>query len=162
YREHRFMWVGLVVVSTAVLVVTAPLLDTGGGPVEQAQQAELLVAAAAVLVWAYGVVCGAMTLAGEVEEATMPFLDLLPRSRSLLWRTKVLAAAVLVLADAAVLAGALALLNRGSDVTAGLSVFGLLAAFGLAGLGWALLFAANSSTVLVSLGLALAAQCVLA
>ena len=53
----------------------------------------------------YGLICGAMLLAGEREMGTLPFLDALPGLRRQLWRAKCLAGVLLVIAQVAVLMG---------------------------------------------------------
>jgi hypothetical protein len=58
-----------------------------------------------VLAVAYGMVCGAMMLAGEEEGRTNAFLDGLPVLRSNIWLTKAVVGAFLILTQGLVLAG---------------------------------------------------------
>ena len=51
-----------------------------------------------VLSWTYGLICGAMLLAGERGVGTLPFLDALPGLRWRLWLAKCLAGLLLVFA----------------------------------------------------------------
>ena len=59
-------------------------------------------AAASILTAMYGLVCGAMMLAGERESHGMAFLDILPLSRAELWWSKCLIGLVFVLLYSAV------------------------------------------------------------
>ena len=42
----------------------------------------MVVLAVVLVAWAYGLICGAMLLAGEREMGTLPFLDALPGLRA--------------------------------------------------------------------------------
>ena len=80
YREQRIAWAALAFVGAATLFALPELPAPRG--LEWEPQARDEVASSVVLVaWAYGVICGAMLLAGEREAGTLPFLDALPGLR---------------------------------------------------------------------------------
>jgi hypothetical protein len=161
YREQRLVWLVLAVLSAVTLAAAAALLDPGG-PAGQSRQAELLLALAAFLTWAHGMVCGAIMLAGEVEEGTMPSLDLLPCTRSQLWRMKTLTGTILVLGNALSLTAVLTSLAAVPQVIGGIVTLGLLVAFGMIGFAWAILASSSSTTVLVAIGKAIGWQALVA
>jgi hypothetical protein len=107
YREHRSVWFTMVVLTGllafAIIQLSAP--------------ADLYVAgrvALAVLglAGAYGVVCGAMMLAGEREAGTLVFLDIFLGRRGLLWLWKALIGVLLAAAEALAVALVLHLLKE--------------------------------------------------
>ena len=94
YREHRSIWLALAFSGVAV-VFGVPLLyqpPPGQVPIFH----EMLAVTVVILAWAYGVVCGAMLLAGEREGGTQKFLDMLPTSRLPLWLAKCIIGGLLV------------------------------------------------------------------
>lgn len=94
-REQRNVWLAMALLAALVLgsiyALTDPVMriDRGG----EKQLALLFFAVVAACT--YGVVGGAITLAGEREAGTLSFLTTLPASRSRVWRTKLLTAAIL-------------------------------------------------------------------
>ncbi len=155
YREQRAVWLVLALAGAGVLL-GAPLLYrplTDALPAFQA----IMGIAAGVLAWTYGLVGGAMLLAGERETGTQTFLDTLPTRRLWLWFNKCLIGGVLLYVQLALLAAWVLL--RGyfppGDALAGL--LPLLDA-GMLGFGWGLLFSALAGNTLHAIGLALLGQ----
>jgi hypothetical protein len=123
--------------------------------------------AAALLVWAYGMICGAMLLAGEREEGTLGFLDTLPLSRFRLWLVKGQLGLVLLGGQIVVLCGCLAALRSteqptllgGANISQPLWPFVLLMlVLGLVGMAYGLLFSARGENVLHTIGMAIIGQ----
>ena len=81
YREHRSIWLTMVVM-TGLLAAGLALFAT---PEEGLVRVGLSVLGMAAV---YGVVCGAMMLAGEREAGTLVFLDIFLGRRGLLWLWK--------------------------------------------------------------------------
>src|SRR5262245_30248305 len=104
YREHRVVWLALAAVSAAALL-GLPALLAPEGLATNANVRDTLRLLTPALAWTYGLVCGAMLLAGERENGTLDFLDALPGRRLGLWRVKCLAGVLFLAAHAAVLAG---------------------------------------------------------
>src|SRR5262245_12023971 len=153
YREQRFVWVTLAVVAVGVLV-GLPLVFEPGGFRYRSELRTSLKVVTLVMAWTYGLVCGAMLLAGEREAGTDGFLDALPASRLGLWWAKLLAGLALVLSQVAFLAG-LALVMRvpeDQDIPPGLL---LLPGSGLLGLAWGMLLSTRADNVLSAIGQAI-------
>jgi hypothetical protein len=157
YREHRRVWLVTATVSWIALLVLAPVLDPSGLPT-QTGKAELLFAVAACLTWAYGMVCGAMLLSGEVEGGTMFWLDLLPCARRRLWQTKAAAGTGLVAANAFVVGAAVLFQQVIFTVGQACGVVAALFAAGMIGMAWAILFSVRGTTVLQVISQALGVQ----
>src|SRR5262249_56577772 len=85
WREHRHVWLLMAALGAVLLVGLSLVLPTESGNAETP-----LVVAALVLAVTYGLVCGAMMLAGEHECGTLAFLDTLPALRLRLWGGKAL------------------------------------------------------------------------
>ena len=156
YREQRVAWAALAAVG-ALAVFVLPLIDSA----ENLDHGREAVAALAVtvLAWAYGLICGAMLLAGERETGTLPFLDGLPGLRGQLWRGKCLAGVLLVVAQVAVLMGlaaAAGVFAASWPTAAGL--FLAMPGAALVGLGWGMLFSSFGRNVLNTILLAMAGQ----
>ncbi|MFM7148808.1 MAG: hypothetical protein ACKO23_03100, partial [Gemmataceae bacterium] len=95
-REQLVPWLGLAL--TGVLIFTlVPRLADPKSRVDQQGLRFLLPAMAVALAWVYGLICGAMLLAGEQETGTQDFLDQLPAGRWHLWRSKAFAGAMFLL-----------------------------------------------------------------
>jgi hypothetical protein len=154
YREQRGVWLAMGCFAGLVLVLFAPwLLPASLGPEERRA---FLVAAGGILAWAYGVVSGAMLLAGEREGGTLAFLDELPARRGQVWMAKCLTGMALVLAFTVLVAVAIACVLRSAHAWEPAA----LVLAGLCGLGWGLAFSATGSTVLAVIGWAMGAQVV--
>jgi hypothetical protein len=146
-REQRAAWLAITAIGTALIVVTAQWLQGGAGPTPDSRAA-YLVAGALLLSWCYGIVSGAMLLAGEREDGTLEFIDSLPVWRARLWRVKGLAALGLLVAQAAVAAPVLAALGAVGTVTAATTAMAGMLAAGSVGLGWGLFCSAQAPTVM--------------
>lgn len=170
YREHRLIWLAMLVTNCGALVGLSQLDQTFFSPRGQSRL-EILGPVAALLVWGYGMICGAMLLAGEREEGTLPFLDILPVSRFRLWLGKGQVGLLLLVGQIVVLYGVLAgllaaegigLLN-GADASQPLWPFGLfMLVLGLIGMAYGLFFSARGENVLITIGKAVAGQIVAA
>lgn len=113
-REQGLIAVMLVVLGGALLVAAAALADP---PSPSAPATDVVASLGAgrlltlMLVVTAGMVCGGALFAAEKEAGTMAFLDALPAARWPLWRAKLIAGAVLALAQVAVLMGVAAALD---------------------------------------------------
>ena len=157
YREQRIAWAALAFVGAATLFALPELLAPRG--LEWEPQARDEVASSVVLVaWAYGVICGAMLLAGEREAGTLPFLDALPGLRGQVWRAKCLAGVVLVVAQVAVLAGLTAAASLFPNWGQAAATLIGMAGAALFGLAWGMLFSSVGRSVMNMILVSLAAQ----
>jgi hypothetical protein len=156
YREHRSIWLAMAATAVILLVGVSQLMTTSGSADTWSRAA--LAGAAVVLAWTYGMVCGGMLLAGERENHTLSFLDILPVRRAELWWGKCLVGVLLVLTQAVVLAGLTIGLNLYSGPLDLALALLMLACWGLIGLAWGLLFSADGHNVLLVVGLAIATQ----
>src|SRR5262249_916206 len=102
YREHQTVWVAMAALATLVVVGMAQVVAPNG--VASAPQPKVITLAFAALLMAgtYGLVCGAMMVAGERESRTLGFLDTLPAGRTRVWLTKLSSGLVFTLAQALV------------------------------------------------------------
>jgi hypothetical protein len=110
YREHRSIWLTMVIM-TVVLGYGLALLISAG----ETNTAQMLgTSALSILGMAvtYGAVCGAMMFAGERESGTLVFLDIFLGRRGLLWLGKFLIGVVLAVSEALAVAGALHFLRQ--------------------------------------------------
>ncbi len=159
YREHRAVWLVLAAAGGAGLYGLSQLMAPGG--FLGSRDAHYSLRATAVLfAWTYGMVCGAMLLANEVEAGTITFLDMLPVRRKELWLVKCLFGLLLLGAQVAVLTGlviGLGIVETRLQFLA--TLLGMLY-FGLLGLSWGLLFSARGENVLNVIGLAFLGQIV--
>ena len=153
YREQRSIWLALALVAAASLLGANAALGEG----HQAEEGrDLLAVVTVVLAWTYGLVCGAILLAGEREAGTQAFLDTLPAARLRLWGAKCLSGGLFLLLMLVVLgclSGWLGLAPREHPIVALTLVMG-----GLAGFGWGLFFSALTRSVLAAIGLAIVVQ----
>src|SRR5262245_15901281 len=97
-REQWVIWLVLALVAAGGLAGLSALLTPGPN------RDEMLTAVLWLSAWGYGLVCGALLLAGEVEGETQAFLDSLPGTRPRIWRVKAAAGLLLVAAQFAALA----------------------------------------------------------
>jgi hypothetical protein len=109
WREHRLLAAVLLVVGASYLII---LRSAGPQPRSQATIASLLFTVT-LLAAGYGLIGGAMLLAGDREERAQGFLDQLTPSRLSLWVAKVLVGAGFTLLHSLLLA--LMLLSIWSD-----------------------------------------------
>jgi ABC-type transport system involved in multi-copper enzyme maturation permease subunit len=88
YREHRSVWLTLMLVAVGTLVGLVQYFAPGGAETLSHGDITTVVVATLVMPGMYGVVCGSMMLAGERESRTILFLDTLPATRLGLWGGK--------------------------------------------------------------------------
>src|SRR5262249_6808156 len=91
YREHRHVWVAMAAFAALLLYAMLQLLAPHGPGAGRDDANVAFVSALLVLAVTYGIVCGAIMLAGEQEGGTLGFLDTLPTLRRGLWAAKLLA-----------------------------------------------------------------------
>jgi ABC-type transport system involved in multi-copper enzyme maturation permease subunit len=102
YREHRSVWIAMALLAVISLAVAAEALLPQGIKGASEDNVASLVGGALILTAMYGLVCGAMMLAGERESRGMGFLEALPLSRAELWWSKCLFGLIFVLLYSAV------------------------------------------------------------
>lgn len=96
YREHRSIWLTMLVVTGLMAYLLAPLIAPRDATMTQSGVMGIIVLGMAA---AYGVVCGSMMLAGEAENGTLVFLDIFLGRRGLLWWWKFLVGAFLAASE---------------------------------------------------------------
>lgn len=141
-REQRAVWLALAVAGAGCVAALHGLLS------DNRERGELLAGVLIAAAWGYGLVCGALQLAGESEEGTQVFLDTLPGSRGQLWTVKVCTGLALLIGFTATMGGvALAYLRVDAPERAAWFAAGITfcALFGYA---WGLLCGATASNVL--------------
>jgi hypothetical protein len=157
YREHGGGWWSMAGISVLALGGVA-FLDAPEQLRDPARQA-LLVGAAAVLAWIYGMVCGATLLADRKEDTTPPPLE---GPRPQIWREQCLTGVALVLAlvvvELALCVGLLALAARVPGLLAFAEATVAVVTAGILGLGWGLLFSPGSTATWQAIGQSVAAQ----
>src|SRR5262249_7929292 len=109
YREHRSIWLTMVIMTLALGHGLALLISAGDTGNAYIEVSALTILGMAVT---YGVVCGAMMFAGERENATLVFLDIFLGRRGLLWFMKFLIGVVLAVSEALAVAGVLYYLKQ--------------------------------------------------
>ncbi len=107
-REHQGVWLTMAIM-TIVLGFGLPRIVALEDPRLAVPVAALTILGMAAT---YGVVCGAMMLAGEHEGGTLVFLDIFLGRRGILWMGKFAVGIVLVMAQALAVALALRLMNQ--------------------------------------------------
>jgi hypothetical protein len=164
YREHRIIWLAMMVVNSGTLLGISGLDETGSlGPGSGPGSSKLsaLGPIAVLLAWVYGMICGAMLLAGEREDATLSYLDALPVTRFRLWLTKAQIGLLLLGGQILVLCVWLAALRSAADSRLVLWPFMLaMMLFGGAGMAFGLLFSARGESVLHTIGMAIVGQAI--
>jgi ABC-type transport system involved in multi-copper enzyme maturation permease subunit len=157
YREHRMVWTALAFLGAATVLSLSYMMGAGwlGRPSETRIN---LCALAVMLVGAYALICGAMMLAGERENGTLPYLDALPGFRRRLWQGKLLAGVLLILGQIVLLMSLCAASSLfGSWPDAAWTLAGMFVA-GLYGLSWGMLFSSFGRSVMSAILLSLAGQ----
>jgi hypothetical protein len=143
YRQQRTIWV---VMAALGLLLFAALMSMAPGGIWKAIKNDDLEGAGGIMspvMLCFGIVCGALLMAGDKEGRTLLFLDTLPRPRLALWRAKLFAGAGLTLTLALFFTVvALSLGDTHSIV--------LFAPFGLDALAWGMLGGAICRNVLVA------------
>ena len=152
-REQRLVFPAMLILGFVLIVGLANVL--GPGELRAIyRRLELLGIVATAVAFTYGMVCGAMMLAGEREARTLPFLDYLEGSRLRIWTTKVTVGAILTFGLALVKAGEAAVL--GPDIPHSGHWFIIVPLFALGGFAWGLLGSALCRNVLAAVGVAAA------
>jgi hypothetical protein len=98
YREHQTVWVAMTALAVLLLVALTQVWAPHGVTSAPADKLQLIAFAALILAGTYGLICGAMMVAGEEEARTQTFLDSLPAHRVRLWITKLLMGTLFTLA----------------------------------------------------------------
>jgi hypothetical protein len=108
FCEHRAIWFTMVLVTCVMGPGLAHIVAPGD------QVTALAVASLSILglAGAYGVVCGAMMLAGEHENGTLVFLDIFLGQRHVLWFAKFLIGIVLAATEAVIVSLVLFLMKQ--------------------------------------------------
>src|SRR5579871_3349224 len=168
YREHRIIWLAMLVVNCGALFGMWYLEDSGMLGMGQSSSRLLTLApVAALLVWGYGMICGGMLLAGEREERTLSFLDTLPVTRFRLWLAKAQIGVLLLGGQVLALWVLLAVLHSMESPTllngkmVSQSIWFSLWAIplsGLIGIAYGLFFSARGENVLSVIGLTILGQ----
>jgi hypothetical protein len=119
FREHAGVWVALAALAAVVLAGLTAYLTPAGSTPTNPDEAMVFVLAAVGLAITYGLVCGAMMLAGEAEGGTLAFLDTLPVARRHLWAGKFLMGVLLTLLQGLLLGAVAAALGLRGGVAWG-------------------------------------------
>lgn len=157
YREHRAIWLSLAVVSGAGLYALSRLIPSLWGLGYDATR-DSLQSVAVLFAWVYGLVCGSMLLANEVETGAMTFLEQLPMHRRQLWLVKCLFGLLLFALQVALLLGFVVVLGVAETPRQFWATALAMGYFGLFALSWGLLFSARGENVLNVIGLAIVGQ----
>jgi hypothetical protein len=147
YRQQRAIWLAIAILGMLLVLILGFALGQGAG-LEVFRDGSIrptLITIILALGVTFGIVSGAMLLAGEKEDRTLDFLDGLSGQRGLVWRQKAAAGALFTLAQAMVMALLLAFLGLGSWRT-GLTVL----YWCLDGLAWGLFGGALCKKVLTA------------
>jgi hypothetical protein len=156
YRQQRAVWLAIAILGVLLVVLLAAVMGNGNQwEVFQDRQIRgLLNAVVFCLVVTYGLVSGALLLAGELDEGTMVFLDSLTGQRAMLWARKCVVGALFTLFLSVLLAG----MAVGLGFTFWRTAL-VLPLLGLNALAWGLLAGALCRTVLTAVltGIALMA-----
>jgi hypothetical protein len=152
-REQWPVWLALVVVATGAAAGLASLITPGPN------RDEMLTAVLWLTAWGYGLVCGALLLAGETEGATQPFLDSLPGTRPRIWRVKAATGLALLAAQFAALVavGFLLFSQRYGQSHPVFDLAGMLVC-GVFGYAWGLYCGSFASNVLGAIARAMMLQ----
>jgi hypothetical protein len=108
FREHRSIWLTMVVM-TCVLGLGLAQIVSAGDPTSAIVTVTLAVLCMA---GAYGAVCGGMMFAGEHEGGTLVFLDIFLGRRGLLWLGKAAFGVLLALSEGLAVAAVLGLFKQ--------------------------------------------------
>jgi ABC-type transport system involved in multi-copper enzyme maturation permease subunit len=146
YREHRGVWLVLAFLGVTSVVSANVLTDWFRLRAPQ----ETAVLFAFLITFIYGLICGALMLAGEYENRTLEFLDILGGRRTHIWVTKATAGAAFTLAQALFLWVVLAItVSRTDSVNPFALLPGLIFA-SLIAYGWGLFSSGLFRSVLVA------------
>src|SRR5579872_4394857 len=100
YRHQRSFWLAIALLAVLLVISLSSTMAQGSGMqvFEEERVRDALILVVVVLSISYGLVSGALLLAGESDDGTLVFLDSLSGWRGPLWVRKCLAGAVLTLA----------------------------------------------------------------
>src|SRR6516225_10466103 len=136
YRQQRAIWLAVAFLGIFLVLLLGLALGQGSG-LEAFRDGSIrptLIIIILALGVTYGIVSGALLLAGEKEDRTLDFLDGLSGQRGPVWRRKATAGALFTLAQGLVMAILIAILGLGSWRTALIVLY-----WCLDGLAWGLL-----------------------
>jgi hypothetical protein len=147
YRQQRAVWVAIAMLAILLVVILAVTMGKGTGwqVFHDRDIRAALNTVVVTLAIAYGLVSGALLLAGENDDGTLVFLDCLTGWRGVLWTRKCLAGAFFTLSQSLVLAILAIGLGFGSWHSAI-----ILPLVGLDALAWGLLAGALCGSVLTA------------
>lgn len=155
YREHRAVWATVAAGAVLLLVVVAVVLPAFGGVPAPDQDMTAVVLTAVGAAVTYGLVCGAMMLAGEREGGTLTFLEVVSGQRLSVWGAKVLAGVALTLLQGVLVAGVVAVVAPAPPEFPRFWYL-LLPLVALDAFVWGLVASALCETVLAAAGLGVA------
>jgi hypothetical protein len=157
YREQRSVWVALAGLAAVLLWGLVELLEPMGLTPAGSSKMEILGGLAVVLACAYGLVSGALLLAGERETGTWGFLQALAGRRTPLWTTKAAMGAAMTLGQALVIMVLLMILGVFEPVYHWHGPFWLMVVLilPLVTFAWGLLSSALCRNVLVAAAIAI-------
>jgi hypothetical protein len=100
YRHQRSFWLAVALLAVILVITLSSTMAQGSGMevFEEDRVRDALIIVVVVLSISYGIVSGALLLAGESDDGTLVFLDSLSGWRGPLWVRKCLAGAILTLA----------------------------------------------------------------
>ncbi len=154
YREQRLVWLAMAVLAGCAVLLRLTLL-------ERDLQREALGRLFCLFAYVYGLVVGAVLLAGEREAGTATFLEVLPVKRVTVWWVKCWSGLVLVLAQV-VLLWLLLLDAILVDWSWGLVLLLALAGVATLGFAWGLFFSGQTKTAMGAIFAAMVGQIVAA
>jgi hypothetical protein len=101
YRQQRLFWLAIALLAVLLVLSLGTLLGHGQGTqvFQEKDVKDTLITLIFILATSYGVVSGALVLAGEHDDGTWVFLDSLTGQRGPLWYRKCLAGVLLTLAQ---------------------------------------------------------------
>lgn len=111
YREHLPVWATMAGLAIFLIVILTQVFAPHGVAGAPADKLQTIALVALGVTASYGLICGAMMVAGEKEARTQTFLDMLPAARMRLWVTKLFMGALFTLAQALVVTGVLVILG---------------------------------------------------
>ena len=147
YRQQRAIWLVIALLGILLVLILGLAMGQGSG-LEVFRDGSIrptLITIILALGVTYGIVCGALLLAGEKEDRTLDFLDGLAGERGPVWRRKATAGALFTLAQGLVMALLIAILGLGSWRTALIVLY-----WCLDGLAWGLLGGSLCQKVLLA------------
>ncbi|HMC65855.1 MAG TPA: hypothetical protein VKI65_13030 [Gemmataceae bacterium] len=170
YREHRAIWLAIAAIAiclgyglAAGYGLTAPIISDGSGSRDlppdptwlETWTAFPLIVSGLMLATVYGLVCGAMMLAGEREANTQAFLDILTARRAGLWFGKLLIGLALTCLQGLLLGAVAFSLGLESQSFSTWNWFWIVPVVALEAYAWGLFASALCRTTLAAVGLGL-------